>query len=844
MGPHFRRMVQSINTSLKKSVVEWNKELAELREETGEDVSTETVVSSFGFHKIPSRYKKDALGQFRMDPRGFQKSIQDYAEKIGSELPSILRSVKREMGSLGSASSNKERTDHLKLYAHKVVEQFEQKFPELKGILQGNAGLDSIKFSKSHQSGILMTKGVIPEFHRELSSEVVRALSSQGMTRDLYKMVNSVVSSQLDSAIGILETKAYSDASGGGKYTSFTETPEQQSARDLSNLFASPADFIVASGSFKGKSLGDIYNIIEGKSPELKAFMAENKAFQKKIKMSYDSVFLHAEKTRQRAVELYIRKARSYLVHSEDDIQQGVKKINDAYQKRINHLHGHIQNRLRTEGAALYQKHRTISRERKKAAEWILNTHAALEANPAKFSAHFVSRGYSPRPGLHSEVFTVMFQEADKKLGLVSQANTFLNTLDVTDSELEGMYVRNFFYVNKRGLRSRTQQVRYVAPKSGEGEGFAPDDVKNRRSYNPRRIVRDMTLEERRLKYKEKVGLAGKDSVFRNVLSDMDEISQQRYTRIKSVLEKVPDRPRKEVYIDPVTKELKKGYRFNAGLPLLVQTLPGGKQVYKQFDVYRKSRGFLMEDLRNLVSRTTTSKNIDIYAQMASLSEYLESDKLSKESIQDFGEAGAKGRKIAKSKKIKFRSLTDAVYGSTDESRGSYNLGEDRDDRTKEEREKDAGLHIATARNVSLALKVQAAKSHEELNKVQDVFYEEMLSSSGLSSLREPANKDAILNKKIANITELAQVFNMSMKFDPKFPEGVTAMDTPEMKALIEKAGTGEDVTGDIHNFFTEQAQSALKNNNKVNIRDYPDMPPRLMFQLKRMQLNNEGSKT
>ena len=861
MGPHFQNLTESIEKHLILKI----KAVRDLEHSYAEDGRLEDLSDR--------DYASFVRDRERLYKRYFDflpKLVSEYSRNVMQDVNSALAYANKQINAPSNArrfATPQEKVKFLQEHQKMVLAQLRVSVPELASQLVPRADISDYGIHLVGGSGVHSSNTrLIPNFRNNLSRIILVNLQEMHSkaSEQLYQLVNDQVKYTYLEASTTLTQRGYRDALSVTGSIGRNVLPEilasrEQDEKDTEKILSlfgnNPMNWTLASGPFKGKTLSHVYDLVEKDSERYRKIIEDIDHYERSIRSASGPLI-------EKAQSVYDRKRKS--------LKDKFSKIslnwleNPTYEKELEALHKEfdalsekekqgIQRITRNVGKNVFNYYATrkrelqeILREKKRAATWILNTHATLMTNPMQLGSHFQSKGGKSHIGGMTRAFRLVFKKATESVDMVGAAEEYLGLADrrlkailhhatemarphaefmgpmpsgpfrtiaqdIDIGDLDLTYIRTRYYKDSMGRPREVTSAYRRTRMPREGEGFAVSDAGKRRVYKPRR--RDFDAEQARNNLMEQYGLSGRDSMLRKALSSMDPNTRNKYQRILDKMDKIP----------------RKG-----AVPMVVQRRDGSVRYAYDKGQYREAMRYLSGEARRIRESVDKASGITFYGAISFVQNYLENKAVRFGNIEDVIKAREAGIHVPKSKNIRGEKLK----ASQDEHVSYFSKISEYETSGKE----------------FISGLISSARTHEELQDIHAYVMQQVASNSKLSLVfNKNSKKGPELHKMMNQAIQLAELMPFIDK--ENFPGEYKGPEFPKstFQELTQRASMGEYPQEEIKSFHEQQAAymsrtastdydpDKEKNPEAYRYR-YSYLPINTQVMLRKAELDNSGS--
>lgn len=769
--------------------------------------------------------------------------VGDYHYELRKNLKLITAKVKAKKWDVKGKYKNQQK--FYLAYQKELINELKASYPEIASLIKTDTP------NEASLSFLVGQNIVAPKIVNDLSQRVREGLRERSIPANRVETALNIEFGEITAGIVVthMNSIGFNDAYEVGKQAEKTNERLNQAAEDraekqnkyltvlTNNSGGDPKNWVITSGMFNGKTLEDVSRYLSGEAQdeEIKKLDQKYKKDLLILKGYEDDEMKLLESCREQFRRKRLRKTTIRKITSLEQALAYEKYLDpfliDKLKTRISIGRNDKLDKLKRIQFEYTRRYKIIRASQTKAANWILNTYATIHGNPNAFGSFFKVRGLNARTGI-SESLAMMFKEYDKKVGLFEAALNTKNILALHQKRTDDFfYTTTQFIVGRDGVKRERKVTRYKMPRQNDEEGFAPSDTSSNTSYDKRknfketpgmfaegrlynkRRNKDADPEASKRKREEDYGFGGRHSMLRKLALGMSPHDKVKFEKLRDVLKNLPQRPTKEVVIDPLTGE-QKLIRRGSKLGLMLVMDRHGKLSWKEFDVYGKARRALGGSLQRMRDEAIKEQKLNVWMIDSMLSDDLGSDKNRKAEIVDVVSAEKEsGGVLSKNKTrgVKF----DPEYAN------------DKLDAVK------IGTAIEKTREKYADL-IAGAQSHEALDKISTKIY---------TSLTKNVDADFELKKMFVDI-EGVEKFRRDGDLLPEGYSGPTVT-LDQMKLMREGGPAGVKFLRDFQeaqaNYYAgPQSNSGRK--EEYSTLDY-QLPIQTQIAVRRMELRNSGVK-
>lgn len=805
---------------------------------------------------------------YRLNLNFITKFTSTYHAKVEDGIKKITDKVKAKY--FTQEKKEKDKAKFYLAYQTELVKELKSQFPEIASMLTIQ-NPNETSFSISPQRN-----PKIPSISKLLSQTTRNKLGLRGvpvsqiqkaLAVEVGYITASIASSHLDSVgfkdayeVGHIEWQdnLAREAKEKTRQENKTSGPESKFIGALlNNSNNQPGKWVITSGMFSGKTLKEVHDISIGNLTSklildkdnvyaaIKEATAKNEEVQKFKKLLLVKINKYVGwEGSQHKLPFFneFEDMLPYIKYFSADLKRKINSLKKA-EADIYTKYGKITEKLKLE----YDKKKAVfDVTQEKASRWLLNTYSTIQANPEAFKRAFGRTLPSNKTGL-SDSFVAMFKAYDKETNMVEDILKYKGLLADHDDRTEALFLKTTQWFTTRSGVQRSRTVGRLKIIKNNDEGFAPNDATTdsrlttdssnpkdkvgmdagKRIYTKKRNI-DPDVEKAQQKKEEDYGIRGRNSMLRNLVLGMDPRDQVRFNRLSKALSELPRRTTKEFVVDPFTGESKL-MRKGSRLGLMLTYNKHGKLVWREFDVFSKSRKYLRGSLESLKNKAIKEQGIFMSAASSILSDSLSRNKQSSGGgITDLSAAGDEHNRVRAKAKVKGLKPLE----SEEQKAQQNNYGAAPYTETNNLVEEVEDTHVMYSD------KIFKAATHKQLDRVSSRIYEDIAKRSTATSSLKGFNEDSVFVEQVQN-------FNFVHGLQPAGYSG-PMVTTAQVKVMMDYGSPASRKA--IDDFQTRQANYYEGPNSnptrRIELRDINYMLPiQTQISIRRMQLNNSGIK-
>ena len=805
-------------------------------------------------------------GIYRLNLNFITKFTSTYHAKVEDGIKKIADKVKAKY--FTREKKEKDKAKFYLAYQTELVKELKSQFPEIASMLTiQNPNETSFSISPKRNPKIPSIYNLLSQTTRDKLGErgVPVSQIQKALEVEVGYITASIASSHFDSVafhdayeVGHFEwqdnlareakEKARQEDKTSGSESKFMEAL-------LNNSNNQPGKWVITSGMFSGKTLKEVHDISMGDLTSNLILDKDNVYAVMKEATAKDEEVQKFKKLLLVKINKYVGWEGSQhklpFFNEFEDMLPYIKYFSADLKRKINSLkkaeadiytkYGKLAEKFKLE----YDKKKAVfDTTQEKASRWLLNTYATIQANPEAFKRAFGRALPSNKTGL-SDSFVAMFKAYDKETSMVEDILKYKGLLTDHDDRTEALFLKITQWFTTRSGVQRSRTVGRLKIIKNNDEGFAPNDVTTdsklttdssnpkdkvgmdagKRIYTKKRNI-DPDVVKAQERKEEDYGIRGRNSMLRNLVLGMDPRDQVRFNRLSKALSELPRRTTKEFVVDPFTGESKL-MRKGSRLGLMLTYNKHGKLVWREFDVFSKSRKYLGGSLERLKNKAIKEQGILMSAASSMMSDSLMRNKQSSGGgITDLLSAGDEHNRVRAGANVK--GLKPQESEEQKAQQNTYGAAPYTETNNLVEEVQDTQIMYSD--------KIFKAATHKKLDRISNSVYEDIARRSSATPSLKGFSEDSVFVDQVQN-------FNFVHGLQPAGYSG-PMVTTEQVKVMMDYGSPASRKA--IDDFQTKQANYYEGPNSNATRRlelghiDYM-LPIQTQISIRRMQLNNSG---